>query len=83
MKEEFDKIGMRTVEGMMIVHEHQLLHVLLLQLGVRTTFFTLPGGEFNPGEHEVEGLKHLMAEILGCQDGVLQDWVIEDYIGNR
>jgi len=38
MKEEFYKIGMRkTVDGVLIVHEHGLPHVLLLQLG--TTFF--------------------------------------------
>uniref|UniRef100_A0A8D1M5Q8 E3 ubiquitin-protein ligase AMFR n=1 Tax=Sus scrofa TaxID=9823 RepID=A0A8D1M5Q8_PIG len=81
MREEFDKIGMRrTVEGVLIVHEHRLPHVLLLQLG--TTFFKLPGGELNPGEDEVEGLKRLMTEILGRQDGVLQDWVIDDCIGN-
>nr|XP_045056157.2 cleavage and polyadenylation specificity factor subunit 5-like [Desmodus rotundus] len=81
MREEFGKIGMRrTVEGVLIVHEHRLPLVLLLQLG--TTFFKLPGGELNPGEDEVEGLKCLMTEILGCQDGVLQDWVIDDCIGN-
>nr|KAF6324836.1 hypothetical protein mMyoMyo1_008293 [Myotis myotis] len=68
MREEFDKIGMRrTVEGVLIVHEHRLPHVLLLQLG--TTFFKLPGSELNPGEDEVEGLKRLMTEILGRQDG--------------
>ncbi|MGH0191860.1 UNVERIFIED_CONTAM: hypothetical protein FKN15_078061 [Acipenser sinensis] len=40
MREEFDKTGMRrTVEGVLIVHEHRLPHVLLLQLG--TTFFKL------------------------------------------
>lgn len=40
MREEFDKMGMRrTVEGVLIVHEHRLPHVLLLQLG--TTFFKL------------------------------------------
>uniref|UniRef100_A0A8D2J159 Nudix hydrolase 21 n=1 Tax=Varanus komodoensis TaxID=61221 RepID=A0A8D2J159_VARKO len=62
MREEFDKIGMRrTVEGVLIVHEHRLPHVLLLQLG--TTFFKLPGGELNPGEDEVEGLKRLMTEV--------------------
>uniref|UniRef100_A0AAQ5XK67 Cleavage and polyadenylation specificity factor subunit 5 n=1 Tax=Amphiprion ocellaris TaxID=80972 RepID=A0AAQ5XK67_AMPOC len=32
MREEFDKMGMRrTVEGVLIVHEHRLPHVLLLQ----------------------------------------------------
>ncbi|XP_077503497.1 cleavage and polyadenylation specificity factor subunit 5 isoform X1 [Amblyomma americanum] len=81
MREEFEKIGMRrSVEGVLLVHEHGLPHVLLLQLG--TTFFKLPGGELNMGEDEVDGLKRLMTEILGRQDGVKQDWVIEDTVGN-
>lgn len=81
MREEFDKIGMRrSVEGVLLVHEHGLPHVLLLQLG--TTFFKLPGGELNPTEDEVDGLKRLMTETLGRQDGVQQDWIIEDTIGN-
>lgn len=38
MREEFEKVGMRrSVEGILLVHEHGLPHVLLLQLG--TTFF--------------------------------------------
>ncbi|VDK51973.1 unnamed protein product [Gongylonema pulchrum] len=40
MREEFEKIGMRrSVEGVLLVHEHSLPHVLLLQIG--TTFFKL------------------------------------------
>jgi hypothetical protein len=42
----------RSVDGVLLVHEHGLPHVLLLQLG--TTFFKLPGGELNPGEDEVK-----------------------------
>ena len=62
MRDEFDRIGMRrSVEGVLLVHEHGLPHVLLLQLG--TTFFKLPGGELNPGEDEVEGLKRLLTEV--------------------
>lgn len=62
MRDEFEKIGMRrSVEGVLLVHEHGLPHVLLLQLG--TTFFKLPGGELNPGEDEVEGLKRLLTEL--------------------
>uniref|UniRef100_A0A0V0GBE0 Cleavage and polyadenylation specificity factor subunit 5 n=1 Tax=Triatoma dimidiata TaxID=72491 RepID=A0A0V0GBE0_TRIDM len=81
MREEFEKIGMRrSVEGVLLVHEHGLPHVLLLQLG--TTFFKLPGGELNAGEDEVEGLKRLLTETLGRQDGVKQDWIVEDTIGN-
>ena len=52
MRDEYDKFGMRrSVDGVLLVHEHGLPHVLLLQLG--TTFFKLPGGELNPGEDEV------------------------------
>lgn len=62
MRDEFDRIGMRrSVEGVLLVHEHGLPHVLLLQLG--TTFFKLPGGELNAGEDEVEGLKRLLTEV--------------------
>merc|ERR1712142_1067473 len=82
MRDEYDKYGMRrSVDGVLLVHEHGLPHVLLLQLG--TTFFKLPGGELNAKEDEVEGLKRLLTETLGHQDsGVKQDWVIEDTIGN-
>lgn len=42
MREEFTTMGMRrSVEAVLLVHEHNLPHVLLLQLG--TTFFKLPG----------------------------------------
>lgn len=62
MRDEFDKIGMRrSVEGVLLVHEHKLPHVLLLQLG--TTFFKLPGGELQAGEDELEGLKRLMTDV--------------------
>ena len=67
-REKFGKTGMRrTVEGVLIVREY---HVSLLRLG--TTFFKLPGGELNPREDKVEGLKRLMTEILGHQDRVLK-----------
>lgn len=62
MRDEFERIGMRrSVEGVLLVHEHGLPHVLLLQLG--TTFFKLPGGELLPGEDEVDGLKRLLTEV--------------------
>lgn len=81
MRDEFPRFGMRrSVEGVLLVHEHRLPHVLLLQLG--TTFFKLPGGELRQGEDEVEGLKRLMHEILSLQDGSKDDWVIGENIGN-
>ncbi|XP_059094871.1 cleavage and polyadenylation specificity factor subunit 5-like [Tigriopus californicus] len=81
MRDEFDQLGMRrSVEGVLLVHEHGLPHVLLLQLG--TTFFKLPGGELNPGEDEVEGLQRLMTNTLGRAESGPQEWIIEDTIGN-
>lgn len=82
MREEYEKFGMRkTVEGVLIVHEHGLPHVLLLQLG--TTFFKLPGGELVAGEDEIDGLKRSMTEILGRpEQGIEVDWVVEDTLGN-
>merc|ERR1712107_103019 len=81
MRDEYEKFGMRrSVGGVLIVHEHNLPHVLLLQLG--TTFFKLPGGELNPGEDPVSGLKRLLTETLGRQDGAPMDWSIEHTIGN-
>lgn len=36
MRDEYDKFGMRrSVDGVLIVHEHGLPHVLLLQVGHR------------------------------------------------
>ncbi|CAF3436777.1 unnamed protein product [Rotaria socialis] len=82
MREEFTTMGMRrSVEAVLLVHEHNLPHVLLLQLG--TTFFKLPGGELNPGEDSIEGLKRLLNETLGRPDATQQNnWLVEDVIGN-
>lgn len=42
MREDFEKYGMRrSVEGVLLVHEHNLPHVLLLQLGERTLSYLL------------------------------------------
>ncbi|CDW52089.1 cleavage and polyadenylation specificity factor [Trichuris trichiura] len=81
MRDDYEKRGMRrTVEGVLMVHEHNLPHVLLLQLG--SSFFRLPGGELEPGEDSVEGLKRLLTECLGQQEGAIEDWVVEDTLSN-
>ncbi len=40
MRGDFEKLGMRkSVEGVLLVHEHNLPHVLLLQLGKKYTLY--------------------------------------------
>jgi len=92
MRDEFQTLGMRkSVEAVLLVHEHNLPHVLLLQLG--TTFFKLPGGELNKDEDPVDGLKRLLNETLGKNESAgsageskepstNNNWIIEDIIGN-
>jgi len=81
MREEYDKIGMRrSVEAVLLVHEHSLPHILLLQIG--STFFKLPGGELNQNEDEIEGLKRILTETLGRDDTPKSQWIIEDAIAN-
>ena len=41
------------------------------------------GGELNPGEDSIEGLKRLLNETLGRPDSTQQNnWIVEDVIGN-
>ena len=62
LREEFNRVGIRrSVEAVLLVHQHNLPHVLLLQLG--TAFFKLPGGELNPGEDDIAGLKRLLTDV--------------------
>lgn len=44
----------RTVDGVLLVHEHNHPHVLLVQVG--SSFFKLPGGRLRPGEDGERGL---------------------------
>jgi len=63
MKEMYELEGMRrTVDGIMLVHQHRHPHVLLLQIG--NTFFKNPGGRLKPGEDEIEGLKRKLTNKL-------------------
>ncbi|KAF8366242.1 cfim-1 [Pristionchus pacificus] len=81
LRDEYEKFGMRrSVDAVLIVHEHSLPHVLLLQIG--STFFKLPGGELLHGEDEISGMKRILNEILGRTDGLKNEWHIEDEVGN-
>ncbi|BGP12739.1 hypothetical protein JCM10213_008877 [Rhodosporidiobolus nylandii] len=64
LERDYAQYGMRrTVEGLMIVHEHGHPHVLLLQVG--NAFFKLPGDYLRQDEGDVEGLKDRMHLRLG------------------
>uniref|UniRef100_A0A914RSD5 Cleavage and polyadenylation specificity factor subunit 5 n=1 Tax=Parascaris equorum TaxID=6256 RepID=A0A914RSD5_PAREQ len=85
MRNEFHKMGMRrSVDAVILVHEHSLPHVLLLRVG--QNFFKLPGGELTPGEDEVNGLKRILTEIFGrasCDENLINDqWSIAEEIAN-
>lgn len=51
----------RSVEAVFVVHDHDMPHILLLQLGA--TFFKLPGGELQQNEDEIDGLKRILTEV--------------------
>jgi len=84
----------RTVEGIMLVHEHGHPHVLLIQVG--SAFFKLPGDYLKPHESDEEGLKARMHLRLGpdsageAGDSVMKseedgggahEWEVSDVIG--
>ncbi|MEW5318140.1 MAG: hypothetical protein WDW38_009386 [Sanguina aurantia] len=61
LKSNYDRDGMRrSVDGVLLVHEHNHPHVLLLQYGMH--FFKLPGGRLKPGEDAVTGLRRKLAD---------------------
>eukprot|EP00286_Rhodomonas_abbreviata_P022133 CAMPEP_0181317326 /NCGR_PEP_ID=MMETSP1101-20121128/16409_1 /TAXON_ID=46948 /ORGANISM="Rhodomonas abbreviata, Strain Caron Lab Isolate" /LENGTH=205 /DNA_ID=CAMNT_0023424713 /DNA_START=21 /DNA_END=638 /DNA_ORIENTATION=+ len=63
MESLYESEGLRrTVEGVLLVHQHKHPHVLLLQIG--SSFFKLPGGRMKPGETEIEGLKRKLVNKL-------------------
>ncbi|GAA5866176.1 hypothetical protein JCM3774_004109 [Rhodotorula dairenensis] len=72
LESEYEQYGMRkTVEGLLVVHEHGHPHVLLLQ--VANSFFKLPGDYLQPNEDEVDGLQHRMYLRLGPEAGGSSD----------
>ncbi|KAL9258618.1 Pre-mRNA cleavage factor Im 25 kDa subunit 2-like protein [Drosera capensis] len=80
MKTNYMKEGMRTsVEGILLVQEHNHPHILLLQIG--NTFCKLPGGRLKPGENEIEGLKRKLSSKLGADSPTYQpNWQIGECV---
>ncbi|XP_042444962.1 pre-mRNA cleavage factor Im 25 kDa subunit 2-like isoform X1 [Zingiber officinale] len=80
MKLNYMKEGMRTsVEGILLVQEHNHPHILLLQIG--NTFCKLPGGRLKPGENEIEGLKRKLFSKLAPSSASFQpNWQIGECV---
>ncbi|PGH21337.1 hypothetical protein AJ80_03388 [Polytolypa hystricis UAMH7299] len=83
LEEHYDQHGMRrTCEGVLVCHEHNHPHVLMLQIA--NAFFKLPGDYLKHDDDEVEGFKARLNERLapvGSQftgEGVNEDWEIGD-----
>ncbi|ORY06963.1 cleavage and polyadenylation specificity factor, 25 kDa subunit [Basidiobolus meristosporus CBS 931.73] len=67
LQNDYEKTGMRrTVEAVLVVHEHNHPHVLMLQIA--NSFFKLPGDYLKPGEDEIEGLKVRLSQKLDPVD---------------
>lgn len=81
MRNKYEKEGTRrSVEGILLVQEHNYPHVLLLQIG--NSFFKLPGGRLRPAEDELEGLKRKLTNSLTPSNTALQiQWEIGECAG--
>ncbi|KAI0224289.1 hypothetical protein L0F63_007388 [Massospora cicadina] len=61
----------RSVEAVILVHEHKHPHVLMFQFG--GTYFKLPGDHLNPNEDEIEGLSKCLNRRLGSASSPKSD----------
>lgn len=63
LEEHYNDHGMRrTCEGILVCHEHNHPHILMLQIA--NAFFKLPGDYLRPEDDEVEGFKARLDERL-------------------
>ncbi|KAF2153508.1 cleavage and polyadenylation specificity factor, 25 kDa subunit [Myriangium duriaei CBS 260.36] len=86
LEEHYEQHGMRrTCEGILICHEHNHPHVLMLQIA--NTFFKLPGDYLPPEGDEIASFKARLTERLAPPPGSKladeeadQDWEIGDTV---
>jgi cleavage and polyadenylation specificity factor subunit 5 len=63
LEEHYQAHGMRrTCEGILVCHEHNHPHILMLQIA--NAFFKLPGDYLRPEDEEIEGFKARLDERL-------------------
>lgn len=80
MQHKYTQEGVRkSVEGILLVHQHNHPHVLLLQVA---NVWRLPGGKLRPGEDEVEGLKRkLVGSLSPTSSSLMTDWEVGECVG--
>ncbi|KAL3136072.1 Pre-mRNA cleavage factor Im subunit 2 [Trebouxia sp. C0010 RCD-2024] len=80
LQHKYNQEGLRkSVEGILLVHQHNHPHVLLLQV---SSAWKLPGGRLRPGEDEVEGLKRkLIRGLSPTSSSLTTDWEIGECVG--
>lgn len=82
LEEHYRIHGMRrTCEGVLVCHEHNHPHILMLQIA--NAFFKLPGDYLRPEDDELEGFKKRLDERLAPvgslgDDQTDADWDIGD-----
>ncbi|KAL8998613.1 MAG: hypothetical protein Q9169_002364 [Polycauliona sp. 2 TL-2023] len=83
LEEHYDQYGMRrTCEGILVCHEHNHPHILMLQIA--NAFFKLPGDYLQASDDEIPGFKQRLNERLapsGSQftgNGVNDEWQVGD-----
>mmetsp|Transcript_25868 Transcript_25868/g.49165 ORF Transcript_25868/g.49165 Transcript_25868/m.49165 type:complete len:203 (-) Transcript_25868:270-878(-) len=80
LKDKYEAEGMRrSVEAIVLVHEHNHPHILMLQYGPQQ--WRLPGGRLRPGEGEIEGLQRKLTNKLSPSVGMEVDWEISECAG--
>lgn len=83
LEEHYERHGMRrTCEGILVCHEHNHPHILMLQIA--NAFFKLPGDYLKAGDDEIEGFKTRLSDRLApvgtraSGEGTNDDWQIGD-----
>lgn len=68
LQNNYEDYGIRrTVEGVLVVHDHGHPHVLMIQIA--NAFFKLPGDYLRPDEDEVAGLCSKLDDRLAPDEG--------------
>lgn len=80
LQHKYAQEGLRkSVEGILLVHQHNHPHVLLLQ---EASMWRLPGGRLRPGEDELEGLvRKLTSSLSPTSKSLVTDWEIGECVG--